>query len=228
MESQFKVRKKNSFKVIKRIILLSVIVGSLILSIPLFVKYSVRNKIFSNVNNVDDREFAIVLGAGIKSNGTPGSYLTQRLNAALELYFSGKVKRILLTGDNSNKHYDEISVMNNYLVKKGVPQNLIFADYAGFDTYSSMERAAEIFAIKEAIVISQGYHLPRSVYIAQYKGIDAIGFTTNSSYGKRRYFVREWAATIKSFVDCIYNRRAKFYGKKVKTNGKSNVRQEQL
>lgn len=228
MESQLKVLKKDRFKVIKRIILLSVIVGSLILSIPLFVKYSVRNKIFSNVNNVEEREFAIVLGAGIKSNGTPGSYLAQRLNGALKLYFSGKVKRILLTGDNSNKHYDEISVMNNYLVKKGVPQNVIFADYAGFDTYTSMERADKIFNIKEAIIVSQGFHLPRSVYVARFKGIDAVGFTTNSNYGERRYFKREWAATIKSYFDCIYNRKAKFYGKKVRTNRKSNVRQEQL
>lgn len=118
--------------------------------------------------------------------------------------------------------------MNNYLVRTGIPQDAIFGDYAGFDTYSSMERAVKIFAIRDAIIVSQGFHLPRSVYIARFKGIDAIGYSTKVSYGKRKYFVREWAASIKSFLDCITNRNAKFYGNKVNTKGSSNIKKEQL
>ena len=90
-----------------------------------------------------------MLGAGIKVNGTPGSYLKQRLDDAVILFRNGKIKKILLSGDNSKNDYDELSVMNNYLLQMGVPQNSIFADYAGFDTYSTMERAKKIFDIKE-------------------------------------------------------------------------------
>jgi SanA protein len=218
---------KKKYKFIKWVLVLLLPVV-FVASIPFYVKYKVRYKIYVNVENVEAKEFAIVLGAGIKKNGTPGSYLSQRLNAVLKLYEAKKIKKILLTGDNGAAKHDEISVMNNYLIKHGVPQNIIFADYAGFDTYSSMERADKIFGLKEAIIVSQGYHLPRSIYIAQNKGIDALGFTSQSSYGKKRYLMREWAATIKSFFDCIYNRNAKFYGKKVNTSGKSNVVLKQL
>jgi SanA protein len=216
------------FQKIKPFLLIVVFIFIIILSIPFYVKFSVRNKNFVKISNIGAREFAIVLGAGIKVNGTPGSYLKQRLDDAVILFRNGKIKKILLSGDNSKNDYDELSVMNNYLLQMGVPQNSIFADYAGFDTYSTMERAKKIFDIKEAVILTQGYHLPRSVYIANYKGIDAIGFTTHSSYGKRRYFVREWLATIKSFLDCMFNRKAEFYGIKVNTNTSSNIEQLQL
>ena len=75
--------------------------------------------------------------------------------------------------------------MNNYLIAKGIPQDSIFADYAGFDTYSSMERAVKIFQIKEAIIVSQYYHLPRTLFIANQKGIHALGYTSDKNYGRR-------------------------------------------
>ena len=118
--------------------------------------------------------------------------------------------------------------MNNYLVKNGVPQDIIFGDYAGFDTYSTMERADKIFDIKSAIIVSQGFHLPRAIYIAREKGIDATGYATKQSFGKRRYFIREHFATIKSFFDCIINRKSKYYGNKENTDGNSNIKIEQL
>jgi SanA protein len=163
----------NHFKKIKPFLLIIVFIFIIILSIPFYIKCSVRNKNFVKISNIGAREFAIVLGAGIKVNGTPGSYLKQRLDDAVILFQNGKIKKILLSGDNSKNDNDELSVMNNYLLKMGVPQNSIFADYAGFDTYSTMERAKKIFDIKEAIILTQGYHLPRSVYIANYKGIVA-------------------------------------------------------
>ena len=221
-------KTKKRLKIIKRLLFLSIVSLTIILSIPLYVNYTVRHTLFSHINNVEGKEFAIVLGAGIKKNGTPGSYLKQRLDDTYKLFNSKKIKKIVLTGDNGAIDHDEISVMNNYLVKKGVPQSILFADYAGFDTYTSMERATKTFAIDEAIIVSQGYHLPRAVYIAQYKGINAVGFSSNPNYGKKRYYAREWGATIKSFFDCIINRKARFYGKKINTSGRSNEVQDQL
>jgi len=205
-----------------------------LLLVPLYVKVVTYDLIFEQLENsskrsgVEKKEFGIVLGAGIKSNGTPGSYLRNRLEDASELYNKGKIKKILLTGDNSNSRHDEISIMNNYLIKQGVPQEAIFGDYAGFDTYSSVERADKIFHISDAIFVTQSFHLPRTLYIAQSKGINAVGYSTMSKYGRRQYFVREWFATIKSVFDCFLNRNARFYGKRIDTNGPSNILKEQL
>jgi SanA protein len=219
---------QNRFFTKKSTLIFAFLCFAAILSIPLYVKYKARHKIFTNVQNVEAKYFAIVLGAGIKGNRTPGTYLQKRLDDALILYYNNKVEKILLTGDNGNVSHDEISVMNNYLTINGIPQHKIFADYAGFDTYSSIERADKIFDISDAIIVSQYYHLPRAMYIARNKGINVTGFVTSSQYGRRAYKVREWFATVKSVFDCFVNRKSKFYGKKVNINGKSNVELKQL
>ncbi len=199
-----------------------------ILSIPIYVKFKARNNIFANVENVESAEFAIVLGAAIKNNNQPGNYLKSRLDDVITLYENGKVNKILVSGDNGEDAHDEISVMNNYLVKNGIPQNKIFGDYAGFDTYSTMERADKIFNIENAIIVSQGFHLPRAIYIAKQKGINAKGYATKQSLGRRKYFVREYFATIKSFFDCLRNRKSKYYGKKIDTDKGTNIILKQL
>jgi len=91
-----------------------------------------------------------------------------------------------------------------------------------------MERAEKIFEIGNAIILSQGFHLPRALYIARQIGIDATGYATRQSYGKRRYFIREYLATIKAYFNCFFNRKSKFYGKKNDTNKGSNIRMDQL
>ena len=219
----------------KRIIFLTFLFGIiLILMIPLFVVLATHDDLYFQPLNsskragVESREFGIILGAGLRKNGTPGSYLRQRLNDGIELYELGKIKKILLSGDNSHHAHDEISAMNNYLVENGVPQEVIFGDYAGFDTYSTMERANKIFGIREAVVVTQGFHLPRSVYIAGQKGIDAVGYASSPKYGLKKNIVREYAATMKAVFDCLRNRPAKFYGKKINTIGPSNIVMEQL
>ncbi len=211
----------------KRLILFVALCFIPILSIPVYVKYKARHSIYANVVNVKNTEFAIVLGAAIHNN-QPGNYLKNRLDDVITLYRNGKVDKILISGDNGEDAHDEISVMNNYLVKNGIPQNIIFGDYAGFDTYSTMERAAKLFDIENAIIVSQGFHLPRAIYIARQKGINATGYATKQSLGKRRYFVREYFATIKSYFDCLRNRKPKYYGDKIDTNKGTNINLEQL
>lgn len=199
----------------------------IVLSIPFYVKYKTQDYIFANLENVTNKDFAIVLGAAIVNNHQPGIFLKYRLDDVITLYETGKIKKIIISGDNGVNDHDEISVMNNYLLKNGVPQEIIFGDYAGFDTYSTMERADKVFDIKNAIIVSQGFHLPRAIYIARTKGIDATGYATKQSFGKVRYFLREYFATIKSFFDCLVNRKSRYYGKE-NTDGKSNINFEQL
>lgn len=212
----------------KRVLIVAGLCLLLLLLIPFYVKYKTQNKIFSSIEHVTSSDFAIVLGAAITDDNQPGNYLKHRLDDVITLYQSGKVRKILISGDNGEDAHDEISVMNNYLVNSGVPQNIIFGDYAGFDTYSTMDRADQIFDIKSAIVVSQGFHLPRALYIAGKKGIDATGYATQQTFGKRRYFLREHLATIKSAFDCLVNRKSKYYGEKVNTVGNSNIIIEQL
>ena len=198
------------------------------LTIYTYVRYVSSGKVFTNVEQVNSSEFAIVLGAAITADNQPSIYLKFRLDDAIALFKNGKIKKILLSGDNGEDEHDEISVMNNYLVQNGIPQAIIFGDYAGFDTYSTMERADKIFDIKNAIIVTQGFHLPRSLYIARQKGIDATGYTTQPTFGKRTYFFREYFATVKSFWDCLVGRKAKYYGDKENTDGGSNIKMEQL
>lgn len=224
----------NLKKIFKVWAVLCIAGALLILIIPLVVRVSINNRLYyqlydsSKEAGIESRDFAIILGAGITRSKRPGRYLRHRLDDAVDLYHHNKVKKILLSGDNGRRSHDEISTMNNYLLENGIPQDVIFGDYAGFDTYSSMERARKVFGIESAIVVTQGYHLYRSVFIARYKGIDAIGFATSPKLGNRKYFIREWLATIKSTVDCLRNRKSKYYGRKVDTDGKSNIELDQL
>ena len=206
-----------------RIVLVPGIILILFLATPVYVKYSVRGSIFQKSVNLPHKEFAIILGAGVKKNGKPGSFLKQRLDDSVDLYNKGIIKKVLVSGDNGEKSYDEISAMNQYLVNAGIPQNKIFGDYAGFDTYSTMSRARKVFGVKDAVIVTQKFHLNRSVYLAQQKGIKAVGYSS-SSKGQRKYFAREWFATIKSFFDCVIARKPKFLGKKVNTSGLTNIK----
>jgi SanA protein len=182
--------------------------------------------IFNIVALVPAKTFAVVLGAGVSKNGIPSTYLQLRLNDALALYQNQKIKKILLTGDNSTSNYNEIGVMYQYLVARGVPPNIIYGDFAGFDTYNSFERANKVFNITDAILVTQQFHLPRSLYLAKQKNIQAVGFATNTNYGSNKYFLREALATTKTFFDCLVNRSAKFYGSTVNTNAPSNITAE--
>lgn len=198
------------------------------LSIPYFIHRNVSSQISHSLEKIEKAEFGIVLGAAIQADGQPSNFLKKRLDDAILLYKNGKVNKLLLSGDNSRTTYDEISVMNNYLVRNGIPQNKLFGDYAGFDTYSTMARADSLFQIKNVIVISQPFHLARAVYISEQKGMQSQGFATKPNLGGKYNHFREWMATIKSFYDCAFNRKPKFYGEQINTANGSNVILQQL
>lgn len=117
---------------------------------------------------------AIVFGAGLW-DGKPSPYLAHRLDAAVRLYTAGRVRVLLVTGDNSRTSYDEPDAMRSYLVAHGVPQRRIVTDYAGFDTWDSCARARRIFGVDRAVLVSQGFHVRRAVELCEAAGIDAYG-----------------------------------------------------
>ncbi len=182
------------------VLLLSAAVTTLALN--LYVKTVTSNRRYNNPNQISPQRVAIVLGAGVY-NDKPSPMLADRISAAVELYKLGRVKKLLMSGDNSSEDYDEVTVMQRYAVKMGVPKKDITLDYAGFKTYQSCYRANAIFGVKQAVVVTQNFHLPRAVYLCNQLGVDAVGLGTPDweSYQRdtvMRYTFREYISTIKA------------------------------
>lgn len=160
-----------------------------------------RGKGYS-VTDAPARDVAIVLGARVYDNGKPSPFLRARLDLALALYRAGKVKVVLVSGGNSASSNHETDVMVAYLVASGVPAGKVVADPKGYDTYESCVRARQVFGIKSAIVVTQGYHLPRAIALCSGVGIDAVGVGDNTrrktSKSWRNGQIREWFASVKA------------------------------
>ena len=163
-------------------------------------KITVGNKDYS----IDKKYDAIVvLGAGLRPDGTPSNMLEDRLKGAIELYEKGVSSKIILSGDCSGEDYDEVSSMKKFCIDNGVPEDAIVRDDKGFSTYETMENVVEKMGYKSVIVVTQKYHLYRSVYIARRMGADADGFSTDYReyifWAQRKRDVRELVARIKDF-----------------------------
>ncbi len=117
----------------------------------------------------------LVLGAGVRDDGTPSSMLADRLDQGVALYRAGVAEYLLMSGDHGQADYDEVNVMKQYAIDAGVPSEAIFMDHAGFSTYDSMYRARDVFQVQTVVVVSQTYHLYRALYIADQLGLDAYG-----------------------------------------------------
>lgn len=165
---------------------------------------------------VPQRKVAIVFGAGLYHQAKPTPYLQWRVETAVRLYKAQRVKKLLMTGDNSRKAYDEPSAMAKLAESLGVPKKDIILDYAGLDTYDSCYRAHAIFRVNEAILVTQGYHLPRAVMACNALGIRAIGVNAEHHKGrswKVMYIIREWLSTDKMITQLIFKPHPTFLGK---------------
>lgn len=191
----------------------------------LYIQFYSKPFIYKNIKNLPYKYTAIVLGAKVGSDGNPSDFLADRLDKAVELYERHKISRFLLTGDHGQVSYDEVNAMKSYLLKHHIPEKDIFLDHAGFDTYDSMVRALKVFEVKEAIIVTQEFHLKRSVYIARKKGIDAYGIIAdNQNYGSLTYLkFRESFACIKAFLNVVFNSGPRFLGPKIPITGDSKL-----
>ena len=163
-------------------------------------KITVGNKEYS----IDKKYDAIVvLGAGLRPDGTPSNMLEDRLKGAIELYKKGVAPKIILSGDCSGEDYDEVSSMRKFCIDNGVSSSDIIRDDAGFSTYETMDNVVNKMGYKRIMVVTQKYHIYRSVYLARRMGADADGFSTDYReyifWAQRKRDVREFAARIKDF-----------------------------
>jgi vancomycin permeability regulator SanA len=155
---------------------------------------------------VPSSQAALVLGAGLWGS-RPTPMLARRLDIAAELYRTGKVRALLLSGDNSRKDYDEPTAMRDYLLGKGVPYEVMVLDYAGFDTWDSCVRARKVFGAAKVTVVTQLFHLPRAVALCRTAGLETFGVGDDSTRQWAGttyvYATRELLATAKAFADAL-------------------------
>jgi SanA protein len=188
-----------------KIFIIFTVLGFLILVISRqTIRLYSRSKIFSS-DDIPARAVAIVFGAGLKRDGTATAVLQDRVQAAANLYFAGKVKKLLMSGDNRFVDYNEPAVMGALALSLGVPQEAIVLDYAGRRTYDTCYRAKAIFGVTEAVLVTQAFHLPRALYLCNHLGIDSIGVNADLRiYRKSSLLVwnaRELLATFAALWD---------------------------
>jgi vancomycin permeability regulator SanA len=160
---------------------------------------------------------ALVLGAQVDAGGVPSPFLASRLAIAQRLLNAGKVQAILVSGDHGQWTYDEPDAMRQWLIERGVPDRRIVLDHAGFDTYDSCARAARVFGVRQAIVVTQSYHLARAVTLCRRLGVDAVGVGDDTA---RQYIepwrasaTREYGACVKAVLDLSSGRNPVYLGK---------------
>lgn len=177
-----------------------------------WVRWSAGDHVY-DVADVPPAPVAIVLGAGLRPDGTPSQYLEARLDDAATLHRTHKVQAILVTGDHGQIEYDEVTAMTDWLVDHGVPAEKVVADHAGFDTYDSCQRARRIFGVERAIVVTQGFHLPRAVFLCRQAGIATDGVAA-ATEGGRPWMnqLREIPATVKAAADAIIDPGPRYLG----------------
>lgn len=196
---------KRFFKWIWRKILVFGTLGLLAVLLPLLITglYAV-NRIYQLDESPAER-VAIVFGAGLRRDGSPTPILRDRVETAANLYFSGKVEKILMSGDNRFEDYNEPEAMRQYALSLGVPGEVIALDYAGRRTYDTCYRARAIFGVKSALLVTQKFHLPRALFICNALGVKAVGVEANNrQYWNRSLLIwsfREQLATVGAFFD---------------------------
>lgn len=148
---------------------------------------------------------AVVFGAGLRRDGTPTLVLEDRVETAVELYRAGKVKKILMSGDNRFITYNEPAAMRAYAIGLGVPDEDIVLDYAGRSTYDTCYRAKEIFGLNQTILVTQSFHLPRAIYTCRMLGLDASGVVADNKEFRRSselvWNIREFGSCLKALLD---------------------------
>lgn len=191
----------------KRVVLL-LFAGLLLLAIAAlgiwgWVQWRYDRLVQVDIETVSPAPVAIVFGAGIRSDGRLSPMLRDRMDAAIALYEAGKVRKLLVSGDNRFVDYNEPGRMYDYAVAAGVPPEDVVRDYAGRRTYDTCYRASHIFGVSEAILVTQRFHLPRALFTCRNLGVDAAGFSADARiYWSNPYYrARDALATLRAWWD---------------------------
>ncbi len=187
------------------IVFIIMILSLVVLGFPLLVTNISAAGSMQHAQDAPSLKVAIVFGAGLQRDGRPTAVLRDRVSAASELYFSGKVKKLLMSGDNRFEDYNEPGAMQAYAIELGVPAEDIILDYAGRRTYDTCYRAKAIFGLHEALLVTQKFHLPRALFICKSLGINATGVIADRrnyrAYALNYWRMREIPAQLVALID---------------------------
>lgn len=217
--------KTRTKRIIKRLFITSFIFFAFAFLAIIYANYKIpydtKIYVYDNADSIPQQKAALVLGTARYIGDRPNLYFTYRIQAAKELYEAGKVKAFVVSGDNGRHSYNEPDDMRDALVEVGIPDSIIYMDYAGFRTLDSVVRMNEIFGQDSFIIVSQKFHNERAVFLSQYYGFTAFGYNARdldlnrSSY---RTKVREYFARVKVFVDIITGKSPKYLGEPIEIN----------
>lgn len=221
-------------KALKTIVILIFVAVALAAALNFFVMLSGSRNIVATVDSPDlffgkaavarmeaaHPDCILVLGAAVRGN-TPSKMLQDRLDVAISLYKKGVAPKLLLSGDNGQVNYNEVKVMEQYVLHAGIPGKDVFLDHAGFSTYETMYRARDVFMVRSAVVVTQKYHLYRALFIGKSLGLDVLGVSSDQkSYGGQTYRdAREIAARIKDVFQCVIKPKPTFLGPEIPIGG---------
>lgn len=226
------MKEKKQNKNIKRIVLISFssIIALFLLVLAVLNAYVIGYSddyilAFDSAIELNDIDCIIVLGAGIRPDGTMSAVLEERVRIGAELYISNVSDRILVSGDHSREDYNEVGAMKDYLVSLNIDPNIVFTDHAGFDTYDTMYRARDIFLAKRVLIVTQTFHMSRAIFIARELGLEAYGVVSDA---ENRYFrlkteIREIFGRAKYVFDALFEPKPYFLGESIPIWGKASA-----
>ena len=204
------------------ITILVFIIICIVTTIATIFRVQSYKKYIYNIEDISkEDDVIIVLGAGVRVDGTPSDILVDRLETSVDLYSRGMDKILLLSGDHEEDSYNEVRVMKDYVMKYNLDEKRVFMDHAGFSTYDTMYRAKKIFKANKAVIVTNEYHLPRAIYIARRLGIDAYGVASDRREYELmdKYKKRELLAQLKDFIYVnILKPKPKFLGEVIPVN----------
>ena len=219
---------REKYKWLKRGILALFCLGitgtAVVFGLSSYIKKETAEKIIT-AEEATDADCILVLGCGVREDGSPSLMLRDRLEKGIELYEAGTAPKLLMSGDHGRKDYDEVNLMKSYAMGKGVPSEDIFMDHAGFSTYDSMYRARDIFCAEKVIVVSQEYHLYRALYLAEKLGLETYGVPAQDvNYRGQAYReFREMLARAKDFCTAVIQPEPKYLGEKISVSGNGDL-----
>lgn len=219
--------KRWSIGILKILVVIFLVGTAIMLGINFYVVRSAKDRLVTkgHTDSTIHADCILVLGAGIRADGSPTPMLKDRLDTAIEVYKSGAAPKLLMSGDHSREDYDEVQTMKDYAIDKGVPSEDIFMDHAGFSTYESLYRARDIFQAQNIVIVTQKYHLYRALYTAEALSLQALGVPADTkTYGGQTYRdLREILARNKDFLTSIYKPKPTYLGDTIPVNGNGNI-----
>lgn len=200
------------------IVFVLLMIGVVIHNADNTIREATKGKLYTQVDSIPKNRVGLLLGTSqYLKDGRINLYFQYRVEAAVALFKAGKIDFILISGDNSTKENDEPTDFKKALIALGIPADRIYLDYAGFRTLDSVIRAKEVFGLTQMTIISQAFHNERAIYIAQKKGIKAVGFNAKDvdKYTGLKTRIRERFARVKVFWDLTFRVKPKFLGEKI-------------